>query len=180
VEGGKAVARGGRGREWLLLVDLDRTLWDHHNVSGMRPPFVRVGEGVIADSRGETLRVYDYMVNLIRWAKEMGAVVAVLSWNKREIAMEAIRALGLEGLFDYFVIEWTPRKDVMVRRLFEELRRRGKTFRPCDVVYIDDREMHLEQVSRELGPIGAIRAQADCSTFESCRRLVEKMLSRCE
>ncbi len=87
--------------KWLLAVDLDGTLWDHEDVSKMKPPFRRINQYAIVDSRGDILKAYEYMIKLVKWAKENNAVVATLSWNQEEKAVEALKTLGLYDLFDY-------------------------------------------------------------------------------
>ena len=41
-----------KGPEFLLFMDLDGTMWDHKNVSELSPPFRRVLETRVVDSRG--------------------------------------------------------------------------------------------------------------------------------
>ncbi len=36
----------------LLILDLDKTLWSHPDISSTNPPYRRVSEDAIADSHG--------------------------------------------------------------------------------------------------------------------------------
>src|SRR3989442_15216441 len=36
----------------LVILDLDRTLWDHHNATELRAPFTRIDEQTVADATG--------------------------------------------------------------------------------------------------------------------------------
>jgi magnesium-dependent phosphatase-1 len=164
-------------RRWLLLLDLDGTLWDHLDVSRMEPPFARTGRWSLRDSRGEELHVYPFMAKLAWWARRSGGVVASFSWNIPWKALGALRILGLDALFDYHLIEPHPRKDLVLLRFLRSLRcERGYTFRPEEIVYFDDRDIHLGLILENVGPVRFIRSMRDCRGFEECRGLIKSLL----
>lgn len=168
----------GEGGRWLLLLDLDGTVWDHLDVSSLRPPFRRVGVGVIVDSTGVRVRLYGYMVRLALWARRRGAIVASLSWNTPYNALEALRAFGIDGLFDYHLIEPHPWKGRVLARFLRALwRERRLGIPPGRIVYFDDRDIHLGDVSEAVGPVRYVRSHVDCRGFEECSRLVESLLN---
>ncbi|MCE4604718.1 MAG: magnesium-dependent phosphatase-1 [Aeropyrum sp.] len=162
-----------RKLSWLLLLDLDGTLWDHLDISSLTPPFRRVGEDVIEDSMGERVRLFRYMVNLAVWARDMGAGVVSLSWNDREKALAALRAFGVEEVFDWHVIEPHPWKGKALSRF---LRESGLDIPPERMIYFDDRDIHLDDIYSHVGRVRYVRSQVDCSSLESCKSLVEKLL----
>ena len=41
---------------WVLFFDLDGTLWDHKDVSSLKPPFVRINTNKIRDSEGTIVK----------------------------------------------------------------------------------------------------------------------------
>ncbi|RLG85849.1 MAG: magnesium-dependent phosphatase-1 [Thermoprotei archaeon] len=171
---------GGRCGYWVLFLDLDRTLWDHHDISSLSPPFKRVSPTTIEDSAGVRVRLHNDVLRLVRWARSAGAVVSTLSWNDPSKAMAAIRTFGLEEEFDYFVIEPSPDKGSAALRLVEELRRsRGCVPPPCAIVYIDDRDIHIDGVRERLGDVAFLMIWRDFSTFEEGRRLVSERLRSC-
>ena len=165
---------------WMLALDLDGTLWTHLNVTGMEPPFRASEPWVLVDSRGQVLRLYTYMVDLIRWAKSRGALVASLSWNDTEKALLALKTLGLEGLFDIHAIALTPCKGCLLSSALKKLDSTlGFRIEPHRIVYIDDRDIHLHSINMWVGPVKFIRAHRDCWSLKSCISLIEGLLSRC-
>ena len=157
----------------MLLLDLDGTLWDHLDISSLSPPFRRVCEGVIEDSRGVKVRIYGYMVNLALWARSTGAMVVSLSWNEPRIALEALKAFKVDSIFDYHVIEPHPWKGKALARFLKE---KGLSVPPERMVYFDDREIHLDDIYASVGPVRYVKSHVDCKGFEDCRELVSSLL----
>ena len=60
----------------VLFIDLDGTLWDHKDVSQMKPPFKRMGEGMIIDSIGTTLKINETMLEILRMIKDEGVLLS--------------------------------------------------------------------------------------------------------
>jgi magnesium-dependent phosphatase-1 len=105
-------------------------------------------------------------------------VVASFSWNTPWKALEALRILGLDALFDYHLIEPHPRKDLVLLRFLRSLCcERGYIFRPEEIVYFDDRDIHLGLILENVGPVRFIRSMKDCRSFEECRCLIKSLLS---
>lgn len=163
---------------WLLLLDLDGTVWDHLDVSSLSPPFRRVGRGVIADSRGARVTLYQYMVRLALWARRRGAIVASLSWNAPFNALEALRAFRIDGVFDYHLIEPHPWKGRVLARFLRALwRERRLRVPPERIVYFDDRDIHLDDIRGLVGPVRYVRSHVNCRGFEDCSRLVALLVN---
>lgn len=166
-------------KTWLLIVDLDRTIWDCHDISSLTPPFRKKDEYVIEDSHGVEVRIYPDFVRVLEWAKSTGAVVAVVSWNVESKAIEALKVAGISRLVDFYVVENHPRKDLMVLKLIDTLRRtHHKGVVNCSV-YIDDMEVFLEQVSKVIPGICTVKAWQDFSDFNSFLSCLKNCLSRC-
>jgi magnesium-dependent phosphatase-1 len=165
---------------WALLLDLDGTLWDHLNISSLKPPFKRVSEDAIVDSRGVTVRLYKDIVEVARWAKRSGGFVIALSWNIPEVAVEALKAFNLLGLFDYLGIEDHPDKGLIASKILGDLESRGYKIKPCRIVYVDDRDIHVKGVREKVGDVTFIRAWADFRNGEELRsRIAEALQRRC-
>lgn len=167
-------------RVWLLLLDLDGTLWDHPDISTLKPPFKRVGELVIVDSEGVEVRAYKGMVELLRWARSNNGITSTLSWNVRDIALEALETLNLTRLFDYLMIEPHPRKDRMVKKLLEKIRsERGVAIPPCRIVYIDDRDIHVEDIYKNIGRVHFLKAWESFRNTQECILEIKEALNKC-
>ncbi|MEB3778832.1 MAG: magnesium-dependent phosphatase-1 [Desulfurococcales archaeon] len=165
---------------WLLFVDLDGTMWDNPDISMLTPPFRRIDSGVIVDSNGVVVRLYTGMARLVEWARESNAITSTLSWNEPSIAIEALKAFGLLGLFDYIAIEPHPYKGDMAIRVLERVRKeRGLKIPACRIVYIDDRDIHLDDMVSKLGDIVFLRAWVDFKGVEDAITLILNGLSRC-
>lgn len=165
---------------WLLFFDLDGTLWDHKDISSLDPPFRRLSPLRIADSRGVVVTVYEDSLKLLKWARSRGAIVSALSWNDHMIAVSALESLGVLGLFDYLAIEPHPGKGDMARRVIESLRKeRGLELSPCRIIYIDDRDIHVNDVREKIGDIAFLMAWRDFKSFEEATERIESILSSC-
>ncbi len=166
---------------WILFLDLDGTLWDHKDISSLKPPFAKVNESKIEDSRGVEVKLHEVSLKLLRWAKKRGAITSTLSWNVPEIAMEAIKAFGIDKEFDYFIIDPTPYKGRAALRLLQRLKdERGCVPPPCGIVYIDDRDIHIAEVKEKLGDIVFFTIWKDFRSFEEARKLIEEKIAKCK
>jgi len=138
---------------WLVCVDLDGTLWDCPDVSKLRLPFYKISDESFRDSEGT-------IVSLIPGAKLFleelknhdNFITSTLSWNEYEKAYEALRLLQLVKYFDYIVIENHPRKDLMLLKLMRIIEREhGIKIKPNNIVYIDDRDIHIKDIKDNIG-----------------------------
>jgi len=136
----------------LVAIDLDGTLWDHLNVSELRPPLRRVGGDSLADSAGVVVTVRRGIREFLGELRGMeGIILSTLSWNNPRIAVEALRTLSLDEYFDYLVVEDHPHKDKMLLKLLKKLSENGVRIPPECIVYLDDRDIHVEDIWRSIG-----------------------------
>lgn len=166
-------------KRWLLAIDLDKTLWDCSDISKLNPPFEKRNEYLLSDSQGNLVKVYSEIVELLRWARNNGAVVAVISWNEESKAVEALKASNVIELVDFYVIENHPRKDLMALKLYRDLSEKNLGEVTGCVVYIDDAELFLEQISRVLPSTCTVRAWKDFTDAASLYKCVCKCLTKC-
>ena len=165
--------------KWLLLVDLDGTLWDNLDISSLTPPFTRIGKDEIADSRGVRVKLNSEVLKLISWAREHGALISTLSWNIPWKAYEALKTFGIVELFDYITVENTDRKDIMIKRLLGKLRDVNISFDSCEIIYIDDRDIHIEDIYRNIGDIFFLQYGRDFKLFDEARKAILAHLRNC-
>lgn len=166
-------------REWLFLVDLDGTLWDHPDVSSMHPPFKRIDILSLVDSKGERLEVRREILELVTLAHRLKGIVATFSWNEPGKAWEALRVLGLYGLFDYHIVEPHPGKHKMLVNFLSTLKRcRRKTIRAGCIVYMDDRLLHLEELKNHVAGIYYIDP-LDCGKPDYCSSILKTVSKTC-
>lgn len=144
----------------LLILDLDRTLWDHPDISQASPPFRRVERRVAEDSRGTVVRLRDCAEELLRHAKQSGMKLAIASWNFKEPALSALEALGVLSYFDVVVIEPHPRKEEMIRKILREVE-----VAPEEALFIDDNELIVERVLRHLPALKTLRFGVEIGSF---------------
>jgi magnesium-dependent phosphatase-1 len=161
---------------WLLLMDLDGTLWDHPDVSLTTPPFAKVGELSIRDVDGETITAFNDAIEFVRWARGHGAIVSSLSWNREDMATDAIKALGLCKLFDYLAISPEPNKAELLRGLILRLTRNGITVPSERFVYIDDRDIHVDEILKLFPNITFIHMWKDVTSFAEVKRIIRSKL----
>ncbi len=166
--------------EFIVFFDLDGTMWTHLDVSAMKPPFNPVGEGMIMDSSGEELRLYQEMVELVKYVRELGGLTSTLSWNRQSHALSALKTLGIDGLFDYHAIKPTPDKYSYMQEVLEKIEQEcGRRIPPGCIVYIDDREIHLEEILENIGEIIFIRADKCRNDTAKCRETIKAIADKC-
>jgi len=161
----------------LVALDLDGTLWDCEDISLLTPPFRRVREGVIADSEGREVRVREGAEDFLKWCVAKGLILVTLSWNDPRKALDALGALGLLKYFHRHAVEYHPRKHEMLLKLLKRLQDEGIDVRPEEVVYVDDRDIHVDDVVKHVGPVKFLHFGKDVRNFRELRKLLEGLMS---
>lgn len=146
-----------------MFLDLDGTLWDHEDISQLIPPFKRIDEFTIVDSKGREVRVYRPLIEIVKRVVENGFLLSTLSWNNPAVALDALEKLGIRELFHYHAIEDHPRKEIMALKALKYFKNAYgcKAFK---VIYIDDREIHLDDMIRVFPDLCFIKAHKDFTT----------------
>ncbi len=157
---------------WLLMMDLDGALWDHLDISTVSPPYHRLGSGKIGDNNGTVITVFPEALEFIRWCRENGAITSTLSWNYKEYAMEALEKLGIMDLFDYHETEFSPAKDQRLLQLLAELRAKGLAIPPERVAYVDDRDIHMDDIRRNVGNIVFLHIWKEVRNYQEARNII--------
>jgi len=164
----------------VVFIDLDGTIWDCFDISSLTPPFQRVNKDVIVDKFGTKVSLYPGARDFLKWLKEKSFIVAVLSWNMFSIAYSAMKKLSLVRYFDLLYIEHHPHKGYMIMRALREIEEKfGIKVSPYEIVYIDDREIHLSEIKKLIGNVIFIKMWEDSITFSEVKNKIELMLKDC-
>ncbi len=164
-------------RPRVLFIDLDLTLWNHSNLSITNPPYTKVGRNAIVDSRGERIELNYGAREFLEWAKEAGLMLFTLSWNEPTKAVEALKALGMDSLFHGIYVEPHHRKDLVMLKALKDLEGEGISLKPCEIIYVDDKEVHGEQVKDSVGDVVFILMWSDVRDFIELKEFVNKLLN---
>ncbi|MDQ7842867.1 MAG: magnesium-dependent phosphatase-1 [Armatimonadota bacterium] len=142
----------------LVIFDCDRTLWDHADVSSLRLPYRRLDGDTVVDSRGERVRLFPGVREVLETLRRRGILVSIASWNRPEHVFPIFELLGLTPYFIRPKVEFHPRKDAMIQALLTELAADGHPLRPEEVLFVDDRPANLRRVRDALGPVRTVQA----------------------
>ncbi len=159
-----SMGRHGRATLRLLMLDLDRTVWDHPDVTSTSPPYVKVGDHVV-DGRGEHIRLLPGVPDLFRWAASHGVALAAVSWNDPAKALAVLDAFSLTPYFRYLYIEPHPMKHVLIGRLIERYVAEGGPKNFAEMLYIDDKDVHVYDVWRYVGPVPFLQLGRDLADY---------------
>jgi magnesium-dependent phosphatase-1 len=142
----------------LVILDCDRTLWDHHNVSELTPPFSRVDDQTVQDARGVRVRLRPGARELLAGLRTRGVLISIASMNHPEPVLAIFDLLELTEFFTRPKVEPHPHKDRTIGATLRELAADGAVLQPDEVVFVDDKPMHLTQVREALGSIRTLQA----------------------
>ncbi|ARD85584.1 magnesium-dependent phosphatase-1 [Ferroplasma acidiphilum] len=160
-------------RPWILAMDLDGTVWDHLNISGVNPPYTRLDSNSIGNQDNVTVTLFPEALDFIRWARENGAITTTLSWNRKDYAQEALETFGICNLFDYNSTDQTPDKDQRLLKLISLLKKEGVEIPVQRVVYVDDRDLHMEAIRKNIGDIVFINIWKTTKTYHDAMEIVK-------
>ena len=145
----------------LVILDCDRTLWEHEDVLTLQAPFTRIDGQTVQDARGEQVRLAPGARELLDALRERGILISVCSWNRADLVFAILDLLGLTRYFVHPKVEFHPHKDRMIAALLAELAREGTVLHAEEVLFVDDNPMMLEMVRQGVGPVRTLRAQID-------------------
>lgn len=154
----------------LLVLDLDKTLWDHYDASQLVPPF-RIHDTELIDSLGNKLRLFNGVLEFLEWAKER-FILSIASWNVEELVEPILEEFNIRDYFVFPKIENHPDKADMIFRTIQELKSVGYEIE--EVLYIDDRTIHLDEIKKRIPNMKFIHMWQDVKSFEELKEFLIK------
>ncbi len=145
----------------LVILDLDLTLWDHRNVTGLARPFQKNGDDAVVDQTGVRVSLFPGVRTLLEGLRERKVIVAVASWNEPDAVQEIFDLLDLNHYFDHKKVEPHPNKERLVAALFRDLEAAGRGVQPSEVLYVDDRRIHVDAIHATVGHIRFLQFGVD-------------------
>jgi len=150
----------------LIVFDCDRTLWDHPDVSGLRLPFVRAGADSVKDQDGVIVTLFPGVRRMLDELLRQGYILSIASWNDPEAAFQPLTLLELLPLFRHPKADLHIPKATMIAEILSDLATEGIRLTPAQVVFIDDRDHHIEAVPVELPGIHALQMWVDLKSHD--------------
>ena len=159
----------------LVILDCDRTLWEHEDVLMLQAPFTRVDGQTVQDARGEQVRLAAGARELLDALRQRGILISLCSWNRADLVFAILDLLGLTPYFVHPKVEFHPHKDRMIAALLAELAQEGTVLQPEEVLFVDDNPMMLEKVRQGVGAVHTLRAQLDVLDLDVVLKVVDEM-----
>jgi len=145
----------------LIIIDADKTLWDHPDISLTNPPFQRIDEDTLVDKIGSEVHLYKRVREMLQSLKEQGIIISLASWNTPESCLEALQKLNLLKYFRHPKVQPHPEKHRMIKELLEDLREEGAKIEASEILYVDDKSRHLGDVRKQVGEIRFLQMWVD-------------------
>ena len=54
---------------------------------------------------------------------------------------------------NFYIIEYHDRKDLMIKKIINWYERECEEIKPSEIVYIDDRDIHIKQIRENIGEV---------------------------
>lgn len=150
----------------LVVLDCDLTLWDHPNVTALALPLRRAEDDAVEDQAGVRVRLFPGVRRALEGLRARGLIVACASWNEPRPVDEIFALLELGRYFDHRKVEPHPHKDRTIGALLGELRDLGVALAPDQVLYVDDRRLHLDAIRAAVGEIRFLQYGVDIRSLD--------------
>ena len=103
---------------------------------------------------------------MLEGLRARGLIVACASWNDPEPVDEIFSLLDLGRYFDYKKVERHPHKERTISALLRELAGSGTAPAADEVLYVDDRPIHVDAIRAAVGPVRFLQYGADIHALE--------------
>jgi magnesium-dependent phosphatase-1 len=161
----------------LIVYDVDKTIWDHYNVSEFEPPFKKENNSIY-DSKGRKLTLFPGVRETLIEVSKYNVFLGLATWNNEKPLYEILDMLGILRFFKYVVARPYPYKSYMLLEIIKELRKAGNNLKPEEIVYIDDRRIHFGKIWLELGPVKCIEMWKDFKDHFALKEFLVNLISK--
>lgn len=158
----------------LIVLDADRTIWDHHNVTELRGPFKLVSREVAEDANGVKVKLNYKLVDFLEFVSKKGILVSLASWNEPKNVFELLSLFGIDKYFVFPMAEPHPNKYIMIQKIVSKLKQEGVYISPDEILYIDDRDIHLNEIREKVGNVKFLRFGTDIKNWQEAIDKIEE------
>jgi len=158
-------------RRWLVVLDCDKTMWDHPDATSLNPPFSKLSDDEIIDSSSDRVRLNRGLLRFLRYLKLKGHLIAIASWNEPYNVIELLKLFNLKEYFDEIVVEPHPNKDIMIEKILKKLKAR-----PQNVIFIDDNPVMHRLVKKKFPSVISVEYSKDLKDFEEALNYFSNIL----
>ena len=156
----------------VVVFDADRTLWDHPNISNLKPPLKIISENSIEDSIGNKVTLFPEVRETLRELKDMGFYLALATWNIPEKTELVLNTLKLKDFFDIVISREYPFKFIYISHIISLFRQRKIEVKPHEILFIDDRRIHFGNTWLYIGNVNCLEMWNDVNSH---KQIIEKI-----
>ena len=145
----------------LIILDGDGVLWDHQDLSALSLPFRLIKRDTIVDTNGEKVRLLKGVRKLLRTLVKRDIIITLATWNKPEHVTQAFQLFKLNEYFRVVEARFHPDKHLMIKDMLKKLMNEGVALEPNQILYVDDRTVHIADVRKEVGDVHFLQMGLD-------------------
>lgn len=145
----------------LVIFDADKTLWSHHDVSALTFLFKLLDKNTISDAKKQTFHLFEGIRELLSELQKRDILIVLASWNKPEPVEKALQLFAIGEFFSIIKAESHPNKHLLIKEILSILSKDGIKLRTGEILYIDDRTLHLAKTLGEVGQLHFLQMWVD-------------------
>jgi len=149
----------------LVIIDADRTMWTHHNVSALIPSFEFIAQDVAQDRYGSKVELHKGFRAFLDFVKGKGTLLSLASWNEPENVFELLSLFNVDGYFVSPIVEPHPNKHLMLQKIITKLNQKGIGILPNEILFIDDNDRYLGEIKEAVGDVNYLKYGVDVTNW---------------
>lgn len=159
----------------LVVFDADKTLWSHHNVSALTFPFKLLDKDTISDAKKQTFHLFEGIRELLSELQQRNILIVLASWNKPEPVKKALQLFAIAKFFSIIEAEFHPNKHLLIKEILSDLSKEGVELRIEEILYVDDRKLHLTKTLGEVGQLHFLQMWVDTKNPDDVLKYIDGM-----